>query len=76
MMILNHGDNQLISKFIVYLKGINDIKNQFLATGHVILSGRVISANFTKYRVFFIFPLFEVPYLPLKLSDSNKLAGF
>ena len=25
---------------------------------------------------FFISPLFEVPYLPLKLSDSNKLSGF
>ena len=29
------------------------------------------------YRVFFfIFSLFQVPYLPLKLSDSNKLGGF
>ena len=25
---------------------------------------------------FFIFSLFEVPYLPLNFSDSNKLSGF
>ena len=30
----------------------------------------------TKQGVFFIFSLLEVPYLPLKLSDFNKLSGF
>ena len=38
-----------------------------------------ISAHFRYINVqgvFFILPLFEVPYLPLKSSDSNKLGGF
>ena len=38
--------------------------------------GHFRKKSFCNTGCFFIIRLFEFPYLPLKLSDSNKLSGF